>query len=31
MIKGEAACRDMHGFADWKKWKQERLNATTNP
>lgn len=30
-IKGEAACREMYGFEDWKQWQQEKANATTNP
>lgn len=30
-LRGEEACQNMHGFADWKAWQQEIANATTNP
>lgn len=30
-LRGEEACQELHGFADWKAWQQEKANATTNP
>lgn len=30
-LRGEEACQNMHGFADWKAWQQEKANATANP
>ncbi|MDG6338523.1 hypothetical protein QAA02_10815, partial [Glaesserella parasuis] len=29
-LRGEDECVNLHGFADWKQWQQEKENVRTN-